>query len=92
MEEKNIFSLEDLSDLDDEVRSQLQAKTSNDDRILRLFKLKDPLSIDEIIVGLARQFGIKKKRTYVINRLYGLAQSNYVKKVEGKKGIYKLCQ
>lgn len=90
--DSNIFDLENISDLGENVTSQLKVSSisKNDRKILDLFEIKNTLSIDEIIVGLARKYELSKERSWVSNRLYSLSKSRKLEKIKGKKGIYRL--
>ena len=56
--------------------------------LLDLFSVKSELSIDEIIVGLYRNNGLEKSRTWVSSTLYNLKRKNLIKKTDNKKGLY----
>lgn len=92
IEEEKIFDLTTLDDLNDEVKKQLHIASTGDKEILELFKIKNILNIDEIIVGMARKYKTTKKRSYIINRLYNLVKKGFLTKVTGKKGLYQLIK
>lgn len=49
------------------------------------------MSLDQIIVGLYREFGEIHKRQSVTSRMYRMAQRGLVKNYPGKKGVYVLA-
>jgi len=83
--------LGNLSDLPEELKKQLQA-TKIDDferKILETFsKLEGIANIDEVLVGLYRNFNEIQDRAFVSNKLYRMAKAGHVKSVKGKKGVY----
>jgi len=87
---KNVFELGDITDIPDDLKSNLKTmestcpKTSN---ILKLFEIKSELTIDEILVGLYRMFGHKKTRVWVSSSLYNLSRKKMVTKSDS--GVYK---
>lgn len=89
----NYFDLENTTDLDEEVKGQLKTKNSADKvcKILDLFDIKSTLTIDEILVGLARKHGLKKKRSWVSNRLCALTKTAKIVKVQGGRSTYQKC-
>jgi len=60
-----IFDLNNISDLDKDIVSELKSHKQNkeDSQIISLFKIKDNLNVDEVIVGLARRYNLKKTRS-----------------------------
>ncbi len=87
----DIFNLNNTDDLDADIVSELKksnATNRSDVMILELFDIKSQLDIDEIIVGLARKFHLKKKRGWVSNRLHALSKIGKISRMKGKKGIY----
>ena len=88
--EENIFSLTNLDDLSEDFKLELRITNTGDEQILTLFSIKQILTIDEVLVGLARKFHSNKKRAYVINRLYTLGKKGFVQKIKGKKGAYQV--
>lgn len=85
-----LFDLKNLSDLDSAVICELKShkQSEPDSQILSLFKIKRDLTVDEIIVGLARRYRLKKPRHWVVSRLYILAQRGFIHRIRGKKGLY----
>lgn len=87
---KNVFELGDITDIPDDLKKNLRTmgatcpKTSN---ILKLFEMKNELTIDEILVGLYRMFGHQKTRSWVSSSLYNLSRKKLVAKSDS--GVYK---
>ena len=85
-----IFDIDNLNDVSQEIKEQLRKKRKIADSILNLFKIKNQLSIDEIIVGLYRKYKLAPNRLSIANQLYRLHKDGLIKKVHGAKGIYAL--
>lgn len=86
----SIFNLDDVSDIDEETKSQLKVKGKLTDKIIELFKLKNTLSLDEVMVALSRKFSLKKKRAYITNSLCILAKKGFIKRIPGRQGVYEI--
>ncbi len=82
----------DLSDLPEDVLQQLNlSKLDELDQQLRdIVASADggEVGINQIIIELWRRHRITKSRTYVMNKLYRMAQKGTITSVEGKKGVY----
>lgn len=88
---ENLFDLSKTDDLPEKIKEKLRRIPVRKDakKLLDLFKIKQTLSIDEIIVGLYRQYKMEKSRTWIHSTLYNLSRKEILKKVEGTKGVYK---
>lgn len=84
----------DLSDLPEEVLQQLNlAKLDELDQQLRdIVASADgtDVGINQIIIELWRRHKVAKSRTYIMNKLYRMAQKGTITSVEGKKGVYRI--
>ena len=84
--------IEDLDNLPEELRSQLQITKTDEleDKILSVLNelYAGMANIDEILVGVYRKFTEIQKRQYLSNKLYRMAQSGLIYSVKGKKGAY----
>jgi hypothetical protein len=87
MGKNKIFDLEDLKDLPDSVKTILNVHSLGMEStfLLNLFKIKKQLSINEIIVGLYRNHGLIKTRSWVSSTLYNLHRKNLVEKIGNKR-------
>lgn len=87
---ENIFDLTDVSDIPEEISTEL----SNDvfaQNILTLFnKAGRNLSIDEITVGYYRQFDVIKTKRQIMVKLYNMARARKAKirSIPKLKGVY----
>lgn len=76
---RNIFDLENLYDLPEEIELQLRGgyekEKSIKKQILYLFKIKKELTCDEIVVGLYRQFKVIRERGSIHVSLYYLTKN-----------------
>lgn len=84
--------LGNISELPEELRNQLQAtKTDELERqILSVInKLEGIANIDEILVGLYRDFKSIQQRSFLTNKLYRMTKSGLIISVSGKKGVYR---
>lgn len=80
----------DIYDLPEALLSELSAwkETELDDQIVAVISsYGGEASLDQILVGLYRKFGVIQKRRFVQNKLYRM---NRTTPVDGKKGVYKL--
>ncbi len=86
-ENNNFFDLNDLSDLPGDVKKEifLVGFQKNTVMLLSLFNIKNPLSIDEMIVGMMRKYNIKKKRNWFAATIYNLKKRKVIRKIEGKE-------
>ena len=82
----------DLSDLPEDVLQQLNlSKLDELDQQLRdIVASADggEVGINQIIIELWRRHKVTKSRTFVMNKIYRMAQKGTVTSVEGKKGVY----
>ena len=90
--EIDIFDLDVLEDIPDELRKSIKLKGVgfSTEPILRLFDIKEVLSIDEIIVGLYRLHKVKKTRQWVSSNLYNLKRSGLIEKIQD--GSYRILK
>lgn len=88
-ENENIFSLCG-DDLPQSIKDQLIESPSKklDDKVFSLFQIADRLSINDVIVGLYRQYGIELTRPEANARLYRLTKRRLIFSL--KKGIWEL--
>jgi hypothetical protein len=88
------FDLGYREDLPDEIKNNLKdmkkIKITVISMIMELFKIKNTLSVDEIIVGLFRKFNIVKSRMNVVGSLYYLKLQGELK-ITGI-GVYSLIE
>ncbi len=85
-----MFDLENIDDVTNGCKANLKLNNLKGDtkKLFDLFEKKNILSIDEILVALNRDHKLEKKRSWVSNTLYNLAQKELVKKVIGEQGVY----
>lgn len=84
----DIFDLNKLDDLDDSIKSQLSHKESSICHdIQSLFDIKPELNINEIVVGLYRQYNRDISRDQVRYAIYHLCNRKHVIK-RTSRGIY----
>lgn len=83
----------DLSDLPEELKSQLNVGKSDEleEQIVWVMNnyYDGVANIDEILIALYRKFGVIQKRTFVVNKLYRMGQTGCVFSIKGKKGAYR---
>lgn len=94
VEDNGIFDLDDVEDISESTRQELNACLSRRFglRVLRLFNLKDELTIPELVVGFYRKYGediTKKKMHYAIQNLLN---GGYIKKVDSLKRLKKYAK
>lgn len=84
MTEKDIFDLNDLSDLNPETIKHIQKRKAilHVKQILELFEIKTPLTTDEITVGLERKFNKITFRKILATRLSQMKKKGYIKRVD----------
>lgn len=85
----NIFDLSNLSDLPENLASELRLESVIDKKIIALFKEKTPLNYNEIIVGWFRKYGQVKSRGYFRTSLYRMSKKGLIEPTN-KKGEYDL--
>lgn len=90
MSKKYIFDLRKTDDIPDFCKKNLKLLNITDEtmRLLNLFDIKNPLSVDEIIVAIYRLYKNEKSRAWVTSTLYNLTRKNVIKKSKVKKGYY----
>jgi hypothetical protein len=84
--------LGNISALPEELRSQLQAAKTDEleDKILNVInKLDGVANIDEILVGLYKEYQTIQQRSYITNKLYRMIKAGLLIAVSGKKGVYR---
>lgn len=83
----------DVSDLPEELRSQLQFARVSELESAIIDVIRDTYdgiaNVDEILVGLFRKTGVVHQRQYLANKLYRMASSKQINAVEKKRGVYK---
>ena len=87
--------LGDLSDLPDALRRQLSTGKLDDleEKIVHTLRERyDGIaSLDEILVGLYRDFGyIAEDRRVLSNKIYRMAKAGHIERVAKRKGVVKL--
>ena len=87
-----LTELGDLTDLPDEVLKELNlSKVDELERQLRDIVASgngSMVTIDQILVELWRRNKVAKPRTFIMNKLYRMAQKGSVQSAQGKKGSY----
>lgn len=91
---KNLFDLEYLDDLPDDLKSDLKILKRDDFelKIIELFKRSSgELNIDQIQAGYFRLHNEIKDRRQMTAKLYTMCKDSKpaIKAIEGKKGVYK---
>ena len=87
---ENIFDLTDISDIPDEISTDLNCDDFGRN-ILTLFnKAGRNLSVDEITVGYYRQFNEIKTKRQIMVKLYSMARARRakIKSIPKLKGVY----
>lgn len=87
---EELFDLKNVTDIPETLQLKIHNLSATTDKILKLFAIKAELSIDEILVGLYRKYKIERSRNWISATLYNLKKRDYILKVNGKKGVYKL--
>ncbi len=90
---KNLFDINDLSDLPEDMRKDVESRRLDDfeSKILDLFEIANrELTIDEVMIALFRKFSLIKNRRQVMNKLYQMGNPKTGRLVSVKKGLYKL--
>jgi len=80
--------LGNVYDLPDELLEELSISKGDelDDQLVTVINACGrEASLDQILVGLFRKFGVKQKRRFLQNKLYRMPM---IWSVEGKKGVY----
>ncbi len=85
----------DLSDLPEALRKQLNFGQLDDleEKIIKTLKnrYEGVASVDEIMVGLYRDFGfIGDDRKFIANKLYRMTKSGALRSVKKRKGVYEV--
>lgn len=81
----------DVSDLPEELLSELSlAKPDElDNQIVTVVNAQGKVaSIDQLLVGLFRKFGVLQKRRFLQNRLYRMIKNDMLWSVPDRKGFY----
>ncbi len=83
----------DLSDLPEALRKQINFGQLDDleEKIIKTLKNRygGVASVDEILVGLYRDFGfIGDDRKFIANKLYRMTKSGALRSVKKRKGVY----
>ena len=87
---ENIFDLKDVSDIPDEISTELNCDVFAQN-ILTLFnKAGRNLTIDEVTVGYYRQFEEIKTKRQIMVKLYSMARARNAKirSIPNLKGVY----
>lgn len=97
MNKDEIFSLSDTNDLSEYCKKQLKQLKRiaiKDDviNLFDLFKIKNRLSVDEVIVAFYRLYEIEKTRSWFSATLSNLSKRGLIKKINGTEGKYEKCE
>lgn len=87
---ENIFDLTDVSDIPEEISTELSHDVFAQN-ILTLFnKAGRKLTVDEITVGYYRQFKEIKTKRQIMVKLYSMARAREakIKSIPNRKGMY----
>lgn len=89
---KDLFDLNNLEDLPEELGKELAYLRSrqNTKKLLSLFDIKNQLSVDEMLVGMVRKYGVKKERSWFLSTISNLKHRKIIKQVDGKKKVYEI--
>nr|DAJ14529.1 MAG TPA: hypothetical protein [Siphoviridae sp. ctD5s5] len=90
VKERGLFDLTDVSDIPDEISTNLKCNVFAQN-ILTLFdKAGRNLTIDEIAVGYYRQFNVIKTKRQITAKLYNMARAKNAKirSIPNHKGVY----
>lgn len=85
--------LGDLSDLPEELRAELSVPRTDEleNQIMVVIQsYGGTADLDQILIGLFRNFKIVQKRKYLQQRAWKLCQKNMIWSIRGKKGVYTL--
>jgi len=86
--------LGDVSDLPDELRTQLVSVQFDEaeSNIVEVMKLDfdGVATIDEILVGLYRRYSDIQQREQLANKIYRMVRKEVIFSVSGKKGVYSI--
>ena len=91
---ENIFDLTDVSDIPDEISTELNCDVFAQN-ILTLFnKAGRNLTVDEITVGYYRQFKEIKTKRQIMVKLYSMARARNAKirSIPNLKGVYEVIK
>lgn len=93
--QKDIFDLNDTSDLPQELRSELVVNKRDDyeKQLIELFRMAGrELNIDQVQTGYYRKYGEHKERPKIIAKLYNMsrATNSAIESIASKKGVYRL--
>ena len=84
-----------ISDMPEELRKQLQTGKTDEleSQIISVIKKLDGIAnLDEILVGLYRDFNVIQQRGFLTNKLYRMNKSGLINSVEKKKGVYRVAE
>lgn len=82
-----------LSDLPKELREQLQTSSMDElgEQILEVMKSFEGIaSIDEVLVGIYRKYGVIEKRPNLANKMYKMCKDEFLHSVSGRRGVYSI--
>lgn len=83
--------LGDISDLPADLIDQLSAvktDSAEDQLVTVINSLGGSASLDQILIGMYRKFGVVQTRRFVQNKLWRMSHKGFVWAVPGRKGIY----
>lgn len=85
----NIFDMENIDDLPEDLKGKMRDKKTGlinyQKKVINLFKEKNILTIDEIIVGLFRLHNIVKTRISVSSVLFSIQKKELIKRIDSGK-------
>ncbi len=85
----DIFDLTNLDDLSATCKKKLLSKKAYDYTLVyELFKIKETLNVNEIIVGLYRKFNLEKNAMQIRSLITVLIRHKLVIKVNGSVNVF----
>ena len=86
----NIFDIENILDIPKSLRPKIKGLREDSKKLLSLFEIEKELSIDHILVGLARKYKMSKERSWVSTTIWNLKKKDWLEEVENKVQTYRL--
>ena len=85
----DIFDLKDISDIPQDLKDELNLLSDVDNKMLYLFKEKEILNINEVMVSWFRKYGEVRSRQYFMTTLYRMKRKGVLVSMKGK-GVYSI--
>lgn len=85
-------ALADVADLPPELLKELNIPSDQlETQVIAVLRMnREPVDLDQLLIGLYRRFGVIQKRRFLQNKLWRMVKKQQIYKMKNRKGLYSL--